>query len=171
VKKKTTVSPGLFAAAMLQSIFIWSSTTVLATAPCTNAVFTPVFVQLQTKTKVPLRLPAILADDYDAALYAEVGAISPTRYVVRIGQNCERGYCAYGKVSGTKISRRTGRPNGRSIKLAGGVMGRLIDGSKRLTDSILTWDEGGYRYAISIYASEPTALIRIVNSALTCDNR
>lgn len=170
MKHKTMVRSGLIPGLLLFLIcFVASDTRVSATDTCTNAVFMPVFTALQAKTQVPLRLPSVLAGEYDVALYSKVHAVGPTHYLVRIGQNCERSYCPYGAVSGRKISTRTNRPRGGVVELAGGVRGYFIDGSKRLTDSTITWDEGEYRYTISIYAAEPTALINIANSARACN--
>ena len=56
-------------------------------------------------------------------------------------------------------------------QLGGGVRGYLTDGSETLKDSIVTWDEGQYRYAIAIYAAEPAAIIKVANSALSCVNK
>jgi hypothetical protein len=148
-----------------------SNRSLAATDACTNPIFTPVLESLKAKTGVPLRLPLIVGEEYDAALYAEVGWIGNTRYVVRIGQNCERGYCPYGSVSGTKIAERTSRPGGKVIELAGGVTGYFIDGSKSLKNSTITWDEGQYRYEIMLYAAERAAIVKVVNSALSCDKQ
>jgi hypothetical protein len=144
---------------------------VAATDACANPLFAPMLVSLRARTRVPLRLPLFVGGEYDAALYAEVGSVSSTRYVIRIGQNCERSYCPYGTVSGTKISKRTLRAHGRAIELAGGAIGYLTDGSKTLKDSVITWDQGRYRYAIAIYAAEPEAMVKIANSALSCDSQ
>ena len=83
----------------------------------------------------------------------------------------ERSYCPYGTVSGAKIQERTGHPAGKAVELAGGVTGYLADGSKTSKNSTITWDEGAYRYSIAIYAAEPAAIIKVANSALSCDNR
>jgi hypothetical protein len=144
---------------------------VAADDACTNSIFTPVLESLRTKTSVPLRLPLVVADEYDAALYAEVGWASPARYVIKIGQNCERSYCPFGTVSGMKVSEQTAQPKGNVVKLSGGITGYLTDGSKRSKDTVITWDEGQYRYAITLYAAEPAAIIKVANSALSCDNR
>jgi hypothetical protein len=148
-----------------------SNRSAAAIDTCANPVFTPVLASLRSRTRVPLRLPLVVGDSYDVALYAEVSSTSSTRYLVRIGQNCERGYCPYGTVSGTKITRRTGRPRGNVVELANGVTGRLTDGSKTLKNSVITWDQGQYRYEIAIYAAEPAAMIKVANSALSCDNQ
>ena len=156
---------------MLSIFFAPSSRSVAATETCANPIFTPVLASLRAGTRVPLRLPLVVGDAYDAALYARIGRVSRTRYFVRIGQNCERSYCPYGTVSGTKLSRRAPRPQGNAVELAGGVTGHLTDGSKTSKDSIITWDQGQYRYAIAIYAARPEALIKVANSALSCDNQ
>jgi hypothetical protein len=144
---------------------------VAATDACTNPIFAKVLASLRAKTRVPLRLPHVVGDGYDAALYAKIGWVSPTSYVIRIGQNCERSYCPYGTVSGTKLSKRTLRHRGNIVELAGGITGRLTDGSKTLKNSIITWDQGQYRYAIAIYAAAPEAMIKVANSALSCDSQ
>ena len=73
---------------------------VAAADACPNSIFASVLESLKAKTSVPLRLPLVVADDYDAALYTEIGWASSARYVVKIGQNCERSYCPFGTVSG-----------------------------------------------------------------------
>ena len=145
---------------------------VTATADtCANSIFSPALAALRAGTRIPLRLPLVVGGAYDEALYAQVGWVSRTRYLVRIGQNCERSYCPYGTVSGAKISRRTPRLRGEVVELVGGVRGYLTDGSAKLKDSIVMWDEGQYRYAIAIYAAEPAAIVKVANSALSCDNK
>lgn len=173
MKRKTNArSLVLISAMIIISSFVGpSSESVLATDTCTNQIFAPLLASLQAKSGVPLRLPLIVGGAYDAALYAEIDRVSRTRYVVRIGQNCERGYCPYGTVSGTKISSKAGRPNGNVVELAGGLTGYVTDGSKTLKNSILTWDQGQYRYAVTIYAAEQAAIIKVANSALSCVNR
>jgi hypothetical protein len=63
------------------------------------------------------------------------------------------------------------RPHGRAVELSGAITGYLTDGSRKLKDSTITWDQGAYRYSISVYAKEPEAMIRIANSALTCNGQ
>jgi len=138
---------------------------------CVNSIFAPVLESLKAKTSVPLRLPLVVGGEYDAALYTDLGWVGSTRYVVRIGQNCERSYCPYGTVSGAKISGRAGRPSGKVIELAGGVKGYFVDGSKSSKNSIITWDEGQYRYAITLSAADEAAISKVANSALSCDKR
>jgi hypothetical protein len=164
------------AALALLSTAVVSSTTVryassFARELCANPIFSSVINPLQSTTRVPLRLPVIVGGDYDAALYARVGSVSRDRYLVRIGQNCERSYCPYGRVSGTKLSNSKMRPRGRAVELSGAITGYLTDGSRRSKDSTITWDQGAYRYSISVYAKEPEVLIRIVNSALSCSSQ
>ena len=160
----------LLSALMLLFFAPPSGSSMAATDTCTNPIFAPVLTSLRAGTSIPLRLPAVVADEYDAALYAEVGWIGRTRYMVRIGQHCERSYCPYGTVSGIKITEQTSRPRGKVIELSGGVTGYLTDGSKATKNSTITWDEGQYRYSIAIYAAEPSAIIKVANSALSCDN-
>ena len=173
MNKKSMVRSLLLIPTMVTlSICVGSSGRLMAaTDTCINPVFTPVLASLRSRTSVPLRLPLVMGDASDAALYARVGGVSRTRYVIRIGQNCERSYCRYGIVSGTKIFKQTGRPRGSVVELSGGITGYVTDGSKILKNSIITWDEGQYRYAIAIYAAEPAAIIKVANSALSCDKR
>lgn len=171
MNKKTMVRSFVLIPVVLMLLFVTGPSRVSATETCTNPVFASVLASLQAKTSVPLRLPLVVGDEYDAALYAEVVWVSRTRYVVRIGQNCERSYCPYGTVSGMMISRRTERPLGKAVELADGSTGYITDGSKTLKDSVITWDQGQYRYTIAIYAAEPSVLIKIANSALSFDNR
>jgi len=171
VNKKTRIRSLLLITAviMLSLIAGPSGVSVAATNSCASPIFSPVLASLRAGTSVPLRLPLVVGDASEAALYAEVSGVSRTRYAVRIGQYCERSYCPYGRVSGTKLNRRTLRPRGRVVELTGGVAAYLIDGSKTLKDSTITWDQGQYRYEIAIYAAEPAVLIKAANSALSCD--
>jgi hypothetical protein len=168
VSRALTLIPALF---MLALCAAPAFSSMAATETCANPIFGPVLASLQAGTNVPLRLPSVVGGEYDATLYADVSWIGSTRYVVRIGQHCERSYCPYGAVSGMKITEQASRPRGKVVELAGGVKGYLTDGSKALNNSTITWDEGQYRYSIAIYAAEPEALIKVVNSALSCDNR
>jgi hypothetical protein len=171
VNKKRMIRPLLLIPALIiVSIFGGpSGRAAMDSNTCTNPVFAPVLTSLRAGTSVPLRLPFVVGEAYDAALYAEVVEVSRTRYVVRIGQHCERSYCPYGIVSGMKISRRTPRPSGRIVELNGGISARIIDGSKTLKNSTIAWQQGQYRYEVSIYAAEPDGLIKVANSALSCD--
>jgi hypothetical protein len=173
VNKKTMVrSVVLIPAILMMSLLVGPpGRPVAATGTCANSIFGPTLASLRAGTQIPLRLPLVVGGAYDEALYAEVGWVSRTRYMVRIGQNCERSYCPYGTVSGAKISKRTPRPRGQAVELIGGVRGYLTDGSENLRDSIVTWDEGQYRYAVAIYAAEPAAIIKVANSALSCVNQ
>ncbi|HUQ32405.1 MAG TPA: hypothetical protein VM095_09805 [Pyrinomonadaceae bacterium] len=159
------------AVVIVLSVFgVTSGGSIAATDTCAGSVFQPVLASLRAGTSVPLRLPLVMGDTPGAALYAEITGVSRTRYAVRIGQYCERSYCPYGRVSGTRISGRTRRPRGRVVELTNGVAAYLIDGSKKLKDSIITWEQGQYRYEIALYAAEPAVLIEAANSALSCGN-
>jgi hypothetical protein len=173
VYRKTTVRVLLLIPALIM-VLIFCGPSVRGAAitdTCINPIFASVLTMLRAGTSVKLRLPAVVGEAYDAALYAEVASVNRTRYVVRIGQHCERGYCPYGVVSGMKISGRRPRPHGSVVELTGGINARIIDGSKRLKNSKITWEQGRYRYEISIYAAEPAVLIKIANSALSCDDQ
>ncbi|HEX8843718.1 MAG TPA: hypothetical protein VF791_03690 [Pyrinomonadaceae bacterium] len=169
-KKPLVRSLLLIPAVVMLSVFLYpSGSSAAANENCANPIFAPVLEPLRAKTTVPLRLPHVVGGDYDAVLYTEVEWVGRTRYVVRIGQQCERSYCPYGTVSGAVRSGRESRPRGKAVELVGGIMGYITDGSKSLKDSTITWDQGEYRYTITIYAAEPAALIRVANSALECD--
>src|SRR4051794_10507056 len=107
--------PAIF---MLAFFAVAAASSISATQNCANPIFAPVIASLQTGTNVPLRLPSVVGGEYDAALYADVGWIGSTRYVVRIGQHCERSYCPYGTVSGTKITEQASHPRGKVVELA-----------------------------------------------------
>jgi hypothetical protein len=173
VNKKRRVRSVLliFIVILLSAFGGTSSGSVAAIDTCASPVFQPVLASLRAGTSVPLRLPLVVGDASDAALYAEVVGVSRTRYMVRLGQYCERSYCPYGRVSGMKISGRTLRPRGRFVELTSGVAAYLRDGSKTLKDSTITWEQGQYRYEIALYAAKPAVLIEAANSALSCENR
>lgn len=171
--RPTARALALIPAIFMLALFIAPATSSMAATDtsCANPIFAPVIAALQAGTSVPLRLPSVVGGEYDAALFTDVSWVGTTRYVVRIGQHCERSYCPYGTVMGMKISEQASHPRGKVIELAGTVKGYLTDGSKASNNSTITWDEGQYRYSIAIYAAEPEALIKVVNSALSCDNR
>jgi hypothetical protein len=173
VNKKTMIrSLALIPVVVMLSVFAApSSGSVAASDTCPNPIFAPVLASLRAGTRAPLRLPLLLGDADDAALYARIGRISPTRYLIHIGQNCERSYCPYGTVSGTKLFKRRLCPRGKVVEFIGGVTGYLTDGSKILKNSVITWDQGWYRYAIAIYAAEPEVMTKVANSALSCASR
>jgi hypothetical protein len=56
-----------------------------ATDACANSIFGPALASLRAGTRIPIRLPLVVGGAYDEALYAQVGRVSRTRYVVRIG--------------------------------------------------------------------------------------
>jgi hypothetical protein len=171
-KKRRVLSLLLISIVIVLSVLVSpSGSSFAAKDSCASPLFSSVLASLQAGTSVPLRLPLVVGDASEEALYAEVVGVSRTRYAVRIGQYCERSYCPYGRVSGTKISGRTLHPRGRVVELTGGITAYLIDGTKTLKDSKITWEQGQYRYEISIYAAKPAILIKVANSALSCDRR
>jgi hypothetical protein len=73
-------------------------------------------------------------------------------------------------VSGT-LAPGSKRPNGKPVKLERGITGYFIDAKcdRVCNDSTLTWQQGGYRYTVSIKAADVDTLRKVANSAI--DNR
>ena len=75
--------------------------------------------------------------------------------------------CHYGTVSGT-IAPGSKRPNGKPVKLVGGITGYFIDAKcdRVCNDSTLTWQQLGHRYTVGIKAADLDTLRKVANSAI-----
>ncbi len=136
-----------------------------------------VIPELQQKTSVPLRLPTrIPALDNEQDLYAIVTAVEKDRYVVVLGAtpDCEGQHvCTFGTAMGAS------RPlselneddmNGRwtAVRLTHGIKGRFraFTCAAYCGESVVSWSEGKYHYAIGMKAEKKAVLISIANSAI-----
>ena len=138
-------------------------------------VFEPVLPDLRAKTSAPLRLPTYLGIKDDGLesfpLYAIIEKATRSSYFLQIAfsSDCSGGtVCRWGGVTGTKIGIKTRRPRGRPVKLARGISGFFEDSTcgANCSDSVLTWDQGGYRYTVESKAGALDFLKKVANSAI-----
>lgn len=137
--------------------------------------FKAVLPELKAKTRVPLRLPTYLGIEEDGLegypLYAIVEEATPTRYFLQIAftPDCSGGTaCRWGGVTGQKIGTKTRRPRGKPVKLARGITGYFVDSTcgANCSDSVLAWDQEGYRYTVESKAASAEFLRKVAKSAI-----
>lgn len=137
-----------------------------------TSIFDPILSSLRGKTRVPLRLPSYLANEKETyPLYASIELVSQSAYKIQLAftQDCTGGnVCHYGKVSGRAVKAGQGRPKGETVSLTNGLAGYFIDATCGATcsDSILTWDEDGYRYTVELKAEKIDTLRKVADSAI-----
>ena len=136
-------------------------------------VVAAVVPELQSKTRVPLKLPTYLGDEQteEFPLYAIVEEATPSRYFVQIAfsPDCSGGTaCRWGGTTGKRIGPKTRRPTGKELKLSRGITGYFVDSTcgANCSDSVLTWDQGGYRYTVESKAASADFLTKVANSAI-----
>ena len=136
-------------------------------------VLAAVVPELRGKTRVPLKLPTYLGDEQseEYPLYAIVEEATASRYFVQIAfsPDCSGGTaCRWGGTTGKKIGPRTRRPAGKPVKLARGITGYFVDSTcgANCSDSVLTWDQAGYRYTVESKAAAQDFLRQVANSAI-----
>jgi hypothetical protein len=137
------------------------------------AIFEPLMPELRTRTRVPLKLPTYLGDEQteEWPLYAIVEEATPTRYFLQIAfsPDCSGGTaCRWGGATGERIGTRMDRPTGKPIKLSKGITGYFVDSTcgANCSDSVLTWDQEGYRYTVESKAASTDFLKKVANSAI-----
>jgi hypothetical protein len=148
-----------------------------AQKPSDSAVFDPVLRELRGKTRVPLKLPTYLGGEQteEWPLYAIVEEATPTRYFLQIAfsPDCSGGTaCRWGGATGERIGSQTERPTGKPIKLSNRITGYFVDSTcgANCSDSVLTWDQGGYRYTVESKAASSDFLKKVANSAIAYTN-
>jgi hypothetical protein len=136
-----------------------------------SIVFDPIKATLQTKTKVPIRLPTYLATENEShPIYAIIESASARSYEIQLAftQDCSRGnVCHFGIVSGRDIGVNEDQPKGETVSLANGLTGYFVDATcgAVCSDSTLTWDEGGFRYTVGLKAEKLHTLKKVAESA------
>jgi len=136
-----------------------------------SSVFGPIMSSLQTKTKVPLRLPTYLATENEShPIYAIIESVSTKAYEIQLAftQDCSGGNaCHFGIVSGRAIGVRGKRPKGETVSLSNGLTGYFVDATcgAVCSDSTLTWDEGAFRYTVGLKAEQIHTLKKVAESA------
>ena len=136
------------------------------------SVFDAILPSLKAKTKVPLRLPAYLAAENEThPLYAIIEAVSPSEYEIQLAftQDCSGGNtCHYGTVSGRTKRVKESSPRGQRVSLANGLSGYFVEATcgAVCSESTLTWDQDGYRYAVGLKAEKVETLRKVADSAI-----
>ncbi len=142
-----------------------------------KTIFQNVLPTLEKKTRVPLSLPTYLATENETnKLYAIVEAATPARYELQLAfdPECNGGNaCRYGFVAGQAIGSNARRLKGKPVKLAKGLTGYFVDAKcgANCTDSILSWNQNGYRYTVGIKAGNIATLRKVANSAIENGHR
>ena len=137
-----------------------------------SPVFASVLTELQSKSRVPLRLPTYLANEEETSpLFAIVETAAPTRYEVQLAftKNCTGGNaCRYGRVSGQAIGKAAKQERGQAVSLTQGITGYFVNAKcgANCSDSTLTWIQEGYRYTVGIKAEHVETLTKVANSAI-----
>lgn len=131
-----------------------------------------IWLRVQPKTKVPLRLPSYLATQNEThPLYAIIESASPSAYEIQIAftRDCYRGNaCHYGVLSGRRTRKKEGQPQGRRISFANGLTGYFVESrcGASCSDSTLTWDENGHRYKVGLKAEKLDTLKKVAESTV-----
>ena len=131
-----------------------------------------IWLSVQPKTKVPVKLPTHLGIRNEAQpLYGIVESVSPSAYEIQLAFTTDcagKDICHYGKVTGQVLTAKKGRPKGQAVSLTNGLKDYFIKANCRAicSDSLLVWDQGGYRYSVAVKAERIGALKKIANSAI-----
>ncbi len=136
-------------------------------------VFQPIIPTLKTKTKVPLRLPSDIPDvDDSLPLYAVIETANSSSYSLILGYTPDCGggnACRLGSLSGEAIGNKRQPLTGKRVKLTQNRTGYFIEATcgANCSDSILTWQEGNYRYTVGIKAGDLKSLTKMANSTVS----
>jgi hypothetical protein len=134
-------------------------------------VYVEILPLLHQKTRVPLRLPTYFGTEDGITIFATVSASTPSRYVVALDllRDCHQAtVCRLGEVSGEVRGPRASRLRGTRLKLDHELVGYFVDVTCGAScgDSVLSWDEGRYRYSVGIKAEKVAQLRKVANSAI-----
>lgn len=128
---------------------------------------------LQSKTKVALRLPTFVPydDDKDNPLFAAVLTAAPDNYQIELAwaPDCNGGgACHLGYISGSTKSLLGNQGPKVPVALNGGIKGYFVDAGcgANCDDSAIYWADGDYHYSISMKAEAMETLTKMVNSAI-----
>lgn len=137
-----------------------------------NPVFKPIIPTLKKKTKVPLWLLNYIPESNgDIPLYAQLETVTAKNYSILLGFDpaCNGGTaCRLGTVSGEMITRKNKILKGKKITLSGKRQGYFVDATcgANCSDSILSWQEKGYLYKLTIKAGDLKTLVKMANSTV-----
>lgn len=144
----------------------------VAQSPIPNPVFEPILSRLKQDTKIPILLPDyIFGVDGATPVYAIVETANPSQYEIMLAftEDCTGGTaCRIGSVSGQAIAPENPPIAGETVDLDGGIQGYFVDAvcGANCSDSTVTWEQNGTRYAIGIKAGKPEELVKMANSAI-----
>jgi hypothetical protein len=129
--------------------------------------------QLQSKTKVPLRLPTFVpySDDKNNPVFASLVPATSDNYQLELAwaPDCNgAGACHLGTISGSASSLPENKGPKIPVVLNGGVQGYFIDAvcGANCDDSAIYWTDGSYHYSIRMKAETKDTLTKMVNSAI-----
>jgi hypothetical protein len=131
-----------------------------------------IWLRVQPRTKVPLKLPTYVATHSEAhPLYAIIESASPSAYRIQLAftHDCAGGNaCHYGVVTGRTLRPRERRPKGKPVPLTDGLIGYFVDATcgAVCSDSTLTWNEGAFHYTVGLKAEKFDALKKVAESAI-----
>jgi len=127
--------------------------------------------QLQSQTKVPLRLPTFVPKDGDkdnpVVAKLETASLDDYQIELRLATECGGvGHLGYIDGSTSALSENTGPKI--PVVLNGGIKGYFIDAGcgANCDDAAIYWTDGKYHYSISMKAETKDTLTRMVNSAI-----
>jgi len=131
--------------------------------------------KLLGKTHVPVELPLLVFQvDPRATLYASLDSVDANEYSVSFSHDtaCQSHACFAGYVSGEVASGDIDTSNSvvvEPVRLANGAHAIIV--SKRCGADCeppsITWDQGQFRYSVSLHTGHHIALIAMANSMAT----
>jgi hypothetical protein len=136
-----------------------------------NPVFTKALEQVREKCKIPILLPAYLANEEEPMeLYAIVEKASQDSYLIPLGfsADCAGGNaCRWGTIIGEKVKEEV-KPKGKKVRLIRNLTGYFQAGKcgAVCSDSKIVFYQGGYKYTFGIKAAKLDTMLKVVNSAL-----
>jgi hypothetical protein len=159
-----------------------------------SRIFDPIRPQLK-KQKVPVKLPTyipVLGKQFGNAanqpIYATISGQTKPGYSIVLGysQGCSGGNaCRYGTVTGQPKPRQSiektyafirdpqfkGRKSPEAmapVRLASGLQGWFIPWTcgVNCADAEVVWDQGAYRYLVSVKQGDKASLVQMANSAI-----
>jgi hypothetical protein len=152
-------------------VIMLASPTAALPAPSAPGAFAQILPSLKQRTggALPIYLPTVIrvTNGSSGTPVAYIAAATPTSYEVDLS-NCTPPYvrpqCAFEELLVTKIpAPRVAGP----VRLANGSPAYVLIGTASVPSSpmsSITWDKGGYEYAIDLWRGTKAELIAIANS-------
>ncbi len=132
--------------------------------------------QLQSETKVPLRLPTFVPKDGDKdnPVVAKLETTSLDDYRIELSWATECGEAGHlGYISGSLSALPENTGPKVPVVLNRGIKGYFIDAGcgENCDDAAIYWTDGKYHYSISMKAETKDTLTRMVNSAIASSQK